>query len=384
MTDNPAPEPMLTVNSFATPLLIVGAILLAGFIWLAGDIFTLFLISLFLAYAFDPLAARLTRSGMPRWLAAMLIVTVLVVIVVGTVWLVGPLLYEQAKEIFQSLRGVATSFATRVDAFLSPHFPSLKDNGLSAMFQRPEQPVGTLAGPIAARVFSGGVAFAGFLGLALLSPMIMFYLLKDWPAMTAHAFSFVPARRRADMRALAAEMHKVLSAFLHGQAWVCAIDAVLYSAGLMIVGVQYAIVIGIVAGALKFLPYVGAAIGLVLTMGVSLGQSGWDGWQMAGIGLTFLVVEIIENVTYPRIVGEQVKLPPVFVIFAVLFGGKLMGVLGVFVAVPAFAVARVAVNFWLRDRANRDSGEEAASLPLTSGPDGPHFRSRRDSAPRSV
>ncbi len=363
MTDKPAPEPALTVNNFAAPLLIAGAILLAGFVWLAGDIFTLFLISFFLAYAFDPLAARLTRRGMPRWLAALLIVTALVVIVAGAVSLVGPLLYDQAKEMFQSLRGVATAFATRVDAFLSPYFPSLKNNGLAAMFQRPEQPVGTLAGPIAARVLSGGVAFAGFLGLALLSPMIMFYLLKDWPAMTAHAFSLVPARRRADMRALADEMHKVLSAFLHGQAWVCAIDAVLYSAGLMIAGVQYAIVIGIVAGALKFLPYVGAAIGLVLTMGVSLGQTGWDGWQMAGIGLTFLVVEIIENVTYPRIVGDQVKLPPVLVIFAVLIGGKLMGVLGVFVAVPAFAVARVAVNFWLSGKVIPDS--ESESTPLS-------------------
>jgi predicted PurR-regulated permease PerM len=98
-------------------------------------------------------------------------------------------------------------------------------------------------------------------------------------------------------------------------------------------------------------------------MGVTLGQSGWDGWQMAGVALTFVVVEIVENVTYPRIVGDQVKLPPVLVIFAVLLGGKLMGVLGVFIAVPAFAVARVAVRFWLHGPIAPDSDGESAALP---------------------
>ena len=354
MTDKSPPKPLLVVNSIAAPLLIVGAILLAGIIWLAGDVFTLFLITFFLAYVLDPLASRLVRRGLPRWLAAVLITTALVVIVAGTVSLVGPLLYDQGKGMLQSLQGVASSFATRVDTALAPYFPALKDNGLAALVQRPGQQVSNVAGPI---------AFASFLGLALLGPMILFYLLKDWPAMTARAFNLVPPRRRADMRALTDEMHKVLSAFLHGQAWVCAIDAVLYSAGLMIAGVEYAILIGIVAGALKFLPYVGAAIGLVLTMGLALGQSGWDGWQMAGVALTFLVVEIVENVTYPRIVGDQVKLPPVLVIFAVLIGGKLMGVLGVFIAVPAFAVARVAVQFWLHGARATDSDGEPAALP---------------------
>ncbi len=363
MTDKTSPKPLLVVNSIAAPLLIVGAILLAGIIWLAGDVFSLFLTTFFLAYVLDSPASRLVRRGLPRWLAAALITTVLVVIVAGTVSLVGPLLYDQGKGMLQSLQGVAGSFATRVDTALAPYFPALKDNGLAALVQRPGQQVGNVAGPIAARVFSGGVAFASFLGLALLGPMILFYLLKDWPAMTARAFDLVPPRRRADMRALTDEMHKVLSAFLHGQAWVCAIDAVLYSTGLMIAGVQYAILIGIVAGALKFLPYVGAVIGLALTMGLALGQSGWDGWQMAGVALTFVVVEIVENVTYPRIVGDQVKLPPVLVIFAVLIGGKLMGVLGVFIAVPLFAVARVAVRFWLHGAVSPDSDGEPAALP---------------------
>ena len=171
----------------------------------------------------------------------------------------------------------------------------------------------------------------------------------------------MPPHRRAEVRQLTGEMHAVLSAFLHGQSWICAIDAVLFSAGLLASGLQYALVIGVIAGALKFLPYVGTLIGLTIALGMALSQSGWNGWLIAGVGLTFAAVELIENMLYPSLVGSRVRLPPAMVIFAVLLGGKLLGVVGVFLAVPTFAVARVAFAFWLRQRAQEEP--EAVKAP---------------------
>jgi predicted PurR-regulated permease PerM len=341
-------------NPYLMPLLIVGAVVLAALLWLAGDIFALFLVAFFIAYLFDPLAKRLVRQGLSRGVAAGLITVSLVVIVVGAAVLLGPVIYDQAKGLFQSLTAVAGTLPGKIVDLLGPYIPTLREDGIAGLFRPSEQPVGTIAAPIAARVFSGGLAFASTLGLVLLIPIITFYVLKDWPVMAEKVFTAVPAERRPKMRALAREMHGVLSAFLHGQAWVCIIDGVLYSIGLIAAGLQYGIVIGLVAGVLKFLPYIGTAIGGTIALVMAISQAGFDGWLIAGVLATFVAVELIENVLYPRIVGNRVKLPPALVIFAVLLGGKLMGILGVFIAVPAFAVARVAVLFWLRERRARE------------------------------
>jgi predicted PurR-regulated permease PerM len=123
----------------------------------------------------------------------------------------------------------------------------------------------------------------------------------------------------------------------------------LYSGGLFAIGLNYAIVIGVLAGALKFLPYVGTAIGVTIAVTTGVTQDGWDSVLILGIAATFLITEFIESsILSPRIIGNRVRLNPALVIFAVLLGGKLWGVLGVFIAIPVVAVGKVLLGYWWR------------------------------------
>jgi predicted PurR-regulated permease PerM len=253
---------------------------------------------------------------------------------------------------------------------LAPYLPILRPLGLGGLVRGADQASSDISGPLAT-VVNGGIAFAGTMGLALLAPVITFYLLKDWPRMKARVLKEIPPDKRPIVRHLAGKIDEVLSAFLHGQAWVCLCVAVLYTTGFLIIGLKSAIVLGMLAGALKFLPYVGTAIALTLTLATAVGQSGWDAWLMSGIGLTFLVSEIIESsILSPRIIGNRVQLAPAMVIFAVLLGGKLFSVIGVFIAIPVFAVGRVLLAFWLHREQEARAARGKRAKPRVRPPGG--------------
>jgi predicted PurR-regulated permease PerM len=313
-------------------LLFLGGLALLGLIWLAGDIFALFVVCFLLAYLFDPLTTWLTRRGLPRGAAAGLI----------TSTLVGPLVYEQLQAMVRELQSVFTDMMRELRRELRPYFPALQQIGLGGLVKPTptEPPVADVAVPLAA-------SLATTLGLALLTPVVTFYLLKDWQRMLTWLVEEAPPEKRAALRALGHRLDQVMSAFLHGQAWVCVCCAVLYSAGLYAIGLNYAIVIGVISGALKFLPYIGTAIGVIIAVTTGVTQEGWGSYLMLGIAATYLVTEFIESsILSPRIIGNRVRLNPALVIFAVLLGGKLWGMLGVFVAIPVVAAGKVVLASW--------------------------------------
>jgi len=337
---------MRFIGTLGFAALILSSILLAALIWAAGDILAMFAIAFILAYLFNPLAEWMCRHGLTRTWAAVIITGGLIVLVGGAMAVIGPVAYSQLQEVLRGLQSTFTETIAHIRRELAPYSPALRQIGLGGLVRTPDQ-AGDLSGPITT-VVSGGIAFAGTVGLALLAPVVTFYLLKDWPRMMARVMKDVPPDKRPVVRRLARKVDDVLSAFLHGQARVCLAVAVLYSIGLTLAGLQYGAVLGIMAGALKFLPYVGTAIAFVITLMTGFTQPGWDGLLVAGIVLTFAVTEIIESsILSPRIIGNRVQLAPALVIFAVLLGGKLLGVIGVFIAIPAVAVGRVLITFWL-------------------------------------
>jgi predicted PurR-regulated permease PerM len=350
---------MRSIGTLTFAVLILGSILLAGLIWAAGDILALFFIAFLMAYLFDPAADWMVRHRISRPVAALIITIGLVLLVGGLLALVGPLVYAQAEGVLRSLQSIFTETMSHVRQYLAPYMPILRPLGLGGLVKGTDPSNGDISGPLAT-VVSGGIAFAGTLGLALLTPVVTFYLLKDWPGMKARILKEVPFDKRAMVRHLAWKVDEVLSAFLHGQAWVCVCVGIIYTAGFLLIGLQSAIVLGMLAGALKFLPYIGTAIAFVLTFAIAISQSGWDGLLIAGITVTFIIGEIIESsILSPRIIGNRVQLPPALVIFAVLLGGKLFSIIGVFIAIPVFAVGRVLFQFWLhREQESRTAREK--------------------------
>lgn len=350
---------MRSISSLTFAVLVLASILVAGLIWAAGDILAMFFVAFLLAYLFDPLADWMVRHRIQRPIAALLITTGIVVLIGGALALVGPIAVAQLQGLMRSLQSFFTSTMAQARLELAPYLPLLRPLGLDGLVRTAEPAPANMTAPLAT-VVSGGLAFAGTMGLALLAPVVTFYLLKDWPRMLMRVLKEVPPAKRASVRRLARRIDNVLSAFLHGQAWVCLCVAVLYSIGFALAGVSYGIVLGLIAGAFKFLPYVGTAIAFVMTMVTAASQDDPSGWLIGGVLVTFLVVEFIESsILSPRIIGDRVRLAPALVIFAVLIGGKLMGVIGVFIAIPVFAVGRELFGFWLhREKESRTQRQQ--------------------------
>ncbi len=355
---------MRFIGSLTFSLLVLGAILVAGLVWIAGDILALFLVAFILAYLFNPIASWLTARGLSRTMAALLITGGIVILIAVVLALIGPIAYVQLQEMLRVLQGVLTSTMAKVRHELTPYFPALSQIGLGALVKPETTPAQPIAGPLAASLLVT-------LGLTLLTPVVTFYLLKDWPRMLDALLREIPKERRPEVRKLARKIDAVLSGFLHGQAWVCLCVGVIFTVGYLIIGLQYAVVIGMLSGAFKFLPYVGTAMALLMAIATSVGQAGWDPFLVAGIISTLLVAEFMETcILSPRIIGNRVRLAPALVIFAVLVGGKLLGVIGVFIAIPTFAVGRVLVSFWL-DRQRAASRQRRARIAVRAGKPAP-------------
>ena len=193
-----------------------------------------------------------------------------------------------------------------------------------------------------------GIAVVNLVSLLLITPFVGFFLLLHYDEIVARIDSMLPLAQRATQRDLFRRINRVLSGFVRGQGLVCVIMAVYYGATLSLVGLQYGLVIGVVAGLLTFIPFVGSLSGMVLTVAVALAQYDSFGEMMVPIGL-YLFGQFMEGYFLsPRLVGKQIRLHDVWVVFAVLAGGALLGFWGALLAVPVAGIVGVLVRFALR------------------------------------
>lgn len=344
-------------------LLFLGALVFAALVWLAGDVLALFVICFIFAYLFDPLTTWFQKRGMGRAVAAALITSTIVLAIGGVIAVAGPLVYQQMQEMVRELQTVFTGLMREMRQELRPYFPALQQIGLGGLVkpQPTEPPVADVAVPLA-------TSLATTFGLLLLTPVVTFYLLKDWQRMLTWLVEEAPEDKRPALRYLGRRIDRVMAAFLHGQAWVCVCCAVLYSVGLFAVGLNYAIVIGVMSGAFKFLPYIGTAISLAIAVTTGVTQSGWDSYLMLGIAATYLITEFVESsFLSPWLIGDRVRLNPALVIFAVLLGGKLWGVVGIFIAIPVVAVGKVMLAYWWRQHQDENSHPEEPPQAVREG-----------------
>lgn len=325
-----------------------GLIAFLALIWLFNAILAPFVIGMAIAYFLDPVCDRLERVGMSRTLATLVVTLLFVIGLALLVALIAPLVVSEVIQLagqlpawFESLRAqlgeLAQSLQSRVD-------PLVMERVRSVLVGSQER-LASWATSLARDVLSGGFALFNVVSLLLITPIVAFYLLRDWDRLIAEGDKLLPPAYAETIREQVREVDRTLSGFVRGTGTVCIVLGTYYALGLTLVGLDFGLVIGITAGLISFVPYLGATLGLVASVGTALVQ--FDGYLMAVlVAVIFFAGQFVEgNILQPTLVGERVRLHPVWVIFALLAGGLLFGFAGVLLAVPVAAVVGVLVRF---------------------------------------
>ncbi len=329
-------------------LLLIGT---GWLIYLLAPILTPFLAAGLLAYVGDPLVDRLQKLKLSRTFAVVLVFLLIFVMVISLVALVGPLVKAQVeilvKQIPVYVRWLESHFLPRIIELLGIEQDQGK-LGLAAFLAENWQKASGYAGNALATVSrSGGWIITGVINFFLV-PVVTFYLLRDWDDIIDRCAALVPDGRQEKVFALFRESDQVLGAFLRGQLLVMLSLAIIYSAGLALVGLENALAIGVVAGLVSFVPYLGLFVGIVLAGLAAIVQTG-SLLVVALVVAVFVIGQLVEGMFLtPRLVGNRIGLHPVLVIFAVMAGGQLFGFFGVLLALPVAAVVSVAARFAYR------------------------------------
>jgi predicted PurR-regulated permease PerM len=353
----PVPAPLSPGPRTATRAQRIGLILgLAAatlfLLWLFSAILTPFVLAGCIAYFLDPVATRLTRMGMPRGLAALLLLGGMMAAALLVVLLLYPLLIAQVGTLLARLpsyvAGIGAAVQDGLAALEERLGPDVMDTRLRDLAVSQVGAILSFLGTAATRLIGGGYALLSVFTLVVVTPVVGFYLLRDWPRILRRVESWLPRRYAGTLRQLAHDTDRVLSAWLRGQLLCCALLCVYYAAGLSAVGLELGLILGIASGVLSFIPYVGSMTGLGTALLLALGQFGtWEGVAMvAGVFVTGQIVE--GYIIYPRLLGDRVELHAVWVIFALFAGGVAFGFLGVLLAVPMAAALGVLARYWLR------------------------------------
>lgn len=313
-------------------------------LWVLGDVLLPFIVGSIIAYFVDPLADRLEQAGLSRMAATAVITFLAIFVFLLVALLVIPVLVSQTIGLFH----VMPQLTQDLQAFLIKNFPSLLDNESTL-----RQTLISIGQSIQER---GATLFKSIVGSALTAinvviflivvPVVTIYMLLDWDRMIARIDMLLPRDHAPVIRRLASEIDATLASFIRGMGTVCLILGTYYAITLMLVGLQFGLVVGFVAGLVTFIPYLGAVIGGALAIGLALFQF-WGDWGAIGlVVIVFVIGQVIEgNYLTPKLVGKSVGLHPVWLLLALSVFGALFGFVGLLIAVPMAAALGVITRF---------------------------------------
>jgi predicted PurR-regulated permease PerM len=316
-------------------------------LWLLGPVLTPFIVAAVLAYALHPAVEALAERRVPRVLAVIVVEVLAIVALLALVLLVIPVIAKELPRLKEQIPLLAERANTTVAPWLaqfginvSLDAESIKAFLLKTLDANLEEWAATLLS--SARI--GGSILLAFVGNAILMPVVLFYLLIDWPNLVQRAQSFIPPRLRESVLGFFDECDVVLGQYLRGQLLVMGVLAVYFSAALAIAGFDLALPVGVFTGLAFFIPYLGFGLGLVLALLAGMLQfGGWYG--VLSVAVIYGAGQVGESLFLtPRLVGERIGLNPLAVIFALLAFGHLFGFVGVLIALPVSAVLLVALR----------------------------------------
>jgi predicted PurR-regulated permease PerM len=327
------------------------AVLLALAILALQKILLPFVAGVVLAYALNPVADGIERIGIGRTLASLVLVLFLVIVFVLAVVFLVPILVDQARQIAAALPGDLQEIRPKLQEWVHQKFGPRVDvlSGFvdAAIRQFSDNWTG-LAGTLAKRIWDQGWALIDFLSILFITPIVVFYLLVDWPVMLRRLTEWLPREHEHTILRVVGQMDQAISAFIRGQGLICLVLGTLYTVGLSLIGLPYGILIGIVTGVLTFIPVVGTVVGLVTASLVALLHGGGELMiVLKVVGIFALGQAIDSGFLSPRIVGPKAGLHPVGLIFSLFVFSYLFGFVGVLVAVPMAAAVAVLIRFAL-------------------------------------
>ncbi len=320
-------------------------------LWLLSPILLPFIAGLVLAYFLDPVADALERMGLPRVVATLVILGLSILLLVLVVLLIVPILGDQIVKFAGDLPALMQALLARFNE-AAPQW--IKD-AIAKSGTDIQGSISDIAGKAAgwtatllASVWSGGLALVNIVSLMVVTPIVAFYLLADWDKMVAKVDGWLPRDHADAIRTIAADIDSAMAGFIRGQGTVCLLLGVMYALALSIAGLKFGLVIGLVAGLLSFIPFVGALLGGIMAIGVGLVQFWPDYVSMLVIVGIFVFGQFIEgNFLSPKLVGGSIGLHPVWLMFALFAFGYIFGFVGLLLAVPMAAAAGVLVRFAL-------------------------------------
>ncbi len=303
------------------------------------------------AYLLDPVADWMERRGLSRTAVALILLLLFFALFVVALIVLIPALVDQLVALVDHL----PDLIAQLQAFLDP----LLESDLARFFGIDravlEGQLGDFVGGGAAHlsvvlgsIWSGGKALIAVLSLLVVTPVVAFYFLHDWNKMVSRIDSWLPHQHAETIRDLARQMNRAIAGFVRGQGLLCVILSIFYAGALGLIGLDFGLLIGLVAGALSFIPLVGALVGFIVSVGVAAVQFWPEGLWIAVTAGVFIVGQLLESyVLQPRIIGNSIGLHPVWMLFAFLAFGVLFGFVGTLIAIPAAAVVAVLVRFGL-------------------------------------
>lgn len=331
-------------------VLILGVLLVvSGLLYLLRSVLLPFVVGIVVAYFLDPLINRLTLSQkISRSFATILVMSLFLLLLLPILFLLGGAAIHQIGAFANNLPQYVSGFGHKISEWLlqlQVYFPSLAIDNLGSLWQ---ENIGESLKPFAklfGKMLANGFAFINIISLLLISPVVAFYMLRDWHDFVGKIYELIPRKHKQNVLDAVSAVNRIISGYLRGQALVCLFLGSFYAFGLWLVGLDLGLLIGFIAGVISFIPYVGSISGFLMAMILVVTQYGTIG-KITAVIVVFAIGQFLEgNLLTPKLVGENIGLHPVWVMFALLSGGVLLGLLGMIIAVPVAACIGVLLRY---------------------------------------
>lgn len=319
-------------------------------VYLLRSILLPFAAGIIIGYLFDPVADRLEKWHINRTLATIIVLIGAVLIIIPAGLAILHIADVQLRAFLASAPKYVASLNAKLTPFLTSlqeTFPALGKESISSVLQNNLSNSIKILSSILQKLITGSFAIVNVISLLLITPVVAFYMLRDWDHFVKKIDELLPRAYRRDIREQAHAIDHILSSFIRGQFMVCLSLGAFYAIGLGIVGLDLGLMVGMIAGIISFIPYVGSITGFVLSMLIAFAQFNTIPPIIAVVAI-FIAGQLLEgNFLTPKLVGDSVGLHPVWVMFALLAGGVLLGFLGLMIAVPVAAVIGVLLRYWI-------------------------------------
>ncbi len=307
-----------------------------------------FVVGIIIGYLLDPLATRFEKLKMSRTSATCLVLFLVAIVLIPAIIALAGMIDTQLADFIAAVPNYMASLSKKIEpviANLQDNIPGLSREKIREYLQGNMTNGLKLLGSVLRKLITSGYALFNIVSLLLITPVVAFYMLRDWNDFVKKVDSLLPKVYKKEIRQQAREIDKIISSFIRGQLSVCVLLGSFYAVGLTFIGLDLGMLVGFIAGIISFIPYVGSIVGFITAMAIAFAQ--FDAWvpiaQVVGV---FVVGQFLEgNFLTPKLVGDSIGLHPVWVMFALLAGGVLLGFLGLMIAVPLAAVIGVLVRF---------------------------------------